>query len=190
MCAPDPRDAQARGSGGLNNGAGARCADGTVRTLASRCPSPLPPDLASRLRFTLPPAADTLPLTLWAQLSGKTLVVQVPLPPGVSLSVAFANKPLFFLKAFSCLFLLLRPPRLPLPVPPTPLFLSPRSRPFPSRASAPRQRCRKQPPRPRGGRWGLWLEPTRLPQWFSSGQVATSGDGFDLHKCGRDAVGR
>lgn len=139
--------------------------------------SPPPPDLASRLSplassasLSLPPASNTLPLALWAPLSGKTLVVQVPLPPGVSLSVAFANKPLFFSKSFLLSFLA--------PVPPGPLFLSPpRARPVPSRASAPRPRCWTQSPCPEGAVGPLAGAHTAA-QRFSSRHVATSGDGF------------
>lgn len=113
------------------------------------------PPLASSASLSLPPASNTLPLALWAPLSGKTLVVQVPLPPGVSLSVAFANKPLFFPKSFLLSFLA--------PVPPGPLFLSP---PAPAPSPAGPQRpgravgCSPHVPR---GRWGLWPEPIRLP---------------------------
>lgn len=124
--------------------------------------SPPPPDLASRLSplassasLSLPPASNTLPLALWAPLSGKTLVVQVPLPPGVSLSVAFANKPLFFSKSFLLSFLA--------PVPPGPLFLSPPApAPSPAGPQRPGRAVGRSPHVPRG-RWGLWPEPTRLP---------------------------
>lgn len=143
------------------------------RVDARLSPPPPPPDLASRLSplassasLSLPPASNTLPLALWAPLSGKTLVVQVPLPPGVSLSVAFANKPLFFSKSFLLSFLA--------PVPPGPLFLSPppRARPVPSRASVPRPRCWTQSPCPRGGGGASGRSPHGCPAVL----VQTRGD--------------